>query len=95
MQFLVLNERNFDDYSDADFTPEVVAPEGQRVKELYGQSFIRQIWHRGDVPGGCILVEADSEADARDLLGTLPLVAKGMVRVASIVPLKPFSGFAA
>ena len=93
MQFIVLNERNVADFAPEDFTADKVAPEVQRVRELYGQGFVRQIWHRGDVAGGCLLVEADNESAARELLNTLPLVAAGMVIVATVVPLKPFAGF--
>lgn len=92
MQFLVLNERNSKDFTPEDFAPKV-GGEVQRVKELYAETFVRQIWHRDDVPGGVLLVEADSEAQAREKLATLPLVAAGMVQVAQVVPLKPFAGF--
>ena len=94
MQFLVLNERNLTDFSDDDFTPRVT-DEVRRVKELYGETFVRQIWHRGDTPGGVLIVEADDEEGVRQQLSTLPLVAAGMVQVAKVVPLKPFAGFAA
>lgn len=93
MQFLILNERNTDDFEEADFTAERVGPEVDRVREFYGDEFLRQIWHRGDVPGGVLLVEAESEGAARAQLATLPLVAADMVRVASVIPLKPFGGF--
>lgn len=95
MQFLVLNERNTAQFQPEQFTHDVVAPEVARVKELYGSGFIRQIWHREDIPGGCLLVEADNEETARSLLATLPLVEAGMVQVATVVPLKPFGGFTA
>lgn len=95
MQFLVLNERNTTDFEAGDFTPDRVTAEVKRVRELYGEGFVRQIWHRGDLPGGVLLVEAVDETEARRQMSTLPLVAADMVRVASVVPLKPFGGFAA
>lgn len=92
MQFLVLNRRNTEQFTDSDFAPKV-GSEVQRVREFYADGFVRQIWHRGDEPGGCLLVEAESEEQVRKTLETLPLVAAGMVEVASVIPLKPFAGF--
>jgi hypothetical protein len=92
MQFLALNRRRSEDFADAEFAARI-ADEVHRVRELYADSFIRQIWHRGDTPGGCLIIEAGTEEEARERLGTLPLVAAGMVEVAAVIPLKPFAGF--
>jgi hypothetical protein len=92
MQFLVVNKRNTEKFSEADFTPKIPL-EVRRVQELYSESFIRQIWHRADTPGGILLVEAESVEGVRGTLGTLPMVAAGLVEVAMIVPLRPFAGF--
>ncbi|MPY89154.1 MAG: hypothetical protein GEU99_14660 [Luteitalea sp.] len=91
MQFLTLTHRHTDSFPHAEFTARV-EEEVEQARVLYGQGFIRQIWHRGDVEGACILVEADSEAHVRERLSTLPLFQAGMLKV-SIIPLKPYAGF--
>ncbi len=79
-------------YRDEDFMAYANA-ESNQARQLYTDGFIRQIWHRADVPGACILLEAESEAHAREILRTLPLMRAGMLEV-TIVPLKPYMGFA-
>lgn len=64
----------------------------QRAKTLYSQACIRQLWHRADGPGACILWEAESESQVREMLESLPFVKAGLVEV-SIVPLRPYRGF--
>jgi muconolactone delta-isomerase len=91
VQFLSLSTRRSDRFSDAEFAS-LVDAEIERARELYADGFIRQIWHRGDRPGACILIEADSLEQARARLQTLPLIRAGMLDV-SIVPLMPYAGF--
>ena len=91
MQFLSLSTRRADRFSEAEFAA-LVDAEIARARELYADGFIRQIWHRGDRPGACILLEADSIEQARARLQTLPLIRAGMLDV-SIVPLGPYAGF--
>jgi muconolactone delta-isomerase len=76
---------------DADFTAKVPA-EVLQARTLYARGVIRQIWHRTDVGGACILLEADSETHARELLNSLPMVQAGMLEV-TVIPLKPYVGF--
>jgi muconolactone delta-isomerase len=90
MQFLTISRRR-SEFTDADFAPRGEA-EAQQARRLYAQGFIRQIWHRGDMPGACILFEADSEGHLREILDTLPFFQAGMLEV-SIIPLKPYGGF--
>jgi muconolactone delta-isomerase len=91
MQFLTLSRRRTAQFGEADFAARVEA-EVEQARVLYAAGFIRQIWHRGDVGGACILVEADSEERVREMLGTLPLMQAGMLEV-TIVPLRPYAGF--
>ena len=93
MQFLSLSTRRTDRFSDAEFT-ELVDAEVSRARELYASGFIRQIWHRADLPGACMVLEAGSLDEARVRLQTLPLIRAGMLDVA-IVPLAPYAGFTA
>lgn len=92
MQFITMSRRVSERFSDADFAPHLEA-EAQRARALYEEGFIRNIWHRGDVGGACLLVEADSETCVREKLATLPLVNSGMLEVTYVVPLKPYGGF--
>jgi hypothetical protein len=91
MQFLILSRRRSEAFTDAEFAPHVDV-EREQARRLYADEFIRQIWHRSDVPGVCILVEAASDAEVRERLQTLPLFAAGMLEF-SVVPLKPYAGF--
>ena len=93
MQFLSISRRRTEQFSDDDFAARVKAEVAQ-ARVLYGEGFIRQIWHRCDIPGACLLLEAENEAQARERLNTLPLVNAGMLEV-TIIPLKPYAGFCA
>jgi muconolactone delta-isomerase len=95
MQFLSVSRRRTDQFPPEAFTPELVAGEGLRVKELYATGLLRQVWKRGDVPGAAILWEATGEAEVRDALGSLPIFKAGMLEVLMVVPLEPYPGFGA
>jgi hypothetical protein len=91
MQFISLSRRRSDRFSEAEFAM-LLEAEVAQARVLYADGFIRQIWHRGDLPGACILLEADSLEQAKARLHTLPMVRTGMLEV-SIVPLVPYAGF--
>jgi muconolactone delta-isomerase len=91
MQFLSVSRRRTDAFSDAEFAARVVAEVAQ-ARVLYARGVIRQIWHRSNVPGACMLLEADSLDQARAHLETLPMAAAGMLEV-TIIPLRPYGGF--
>jgi hypothetical protein len=91
VQFLSLSTRRTDRFSEAEFA-ELADAEASCARELYAAGFIRQIWYRGDVPGACMVLEADSLTDATARLRTLPFIRAGMLDV-SIVPLVPYAGF--
>ena len=95
MQFLSLSRRRTDAFPPEAFTPELMARETLRVKELYASGILRQIWKRGDVPGATILWEAASEVEVRVALGSLPIYQAGMLEVVALVPLEPYPGFSA
>jgi muconolactone delta-isomerase len=91
MQFLAMSRRRTEQFSDAEFAARVEAEVAQ-ARVLYAEGFFRQLWHRGDVPGACLLIEADSEEHVRTRLSTLPMVQAGMLDI-SVIPLKPYAGF--
>jgi muconolactone delta-isomerase len=93
MQILTLSRRRVDAFPPEAFTPELVARESQRVRDLYSIGLIRQIWKRGDVPGAAILWEALGEAEVRAALASLPINQTGMMEILFVVPLAPYPGF--
>jgi muconolactone delta-isomerase len=93
MQFLSLSRRRIDAFPPEAFTPELVARESQRVRELYVAGILRQIWRRGDIPGAAILWEAVSETEVRAALDSLPIAQAGMLEILALAPLAPYPGF--
>jgi muconolactone delta-isomerase len=93
MQFLAISRMRTDLFSDADFAP-LLEDEAQRVRTLYIEGAVRQIWYRGEERGACSLLEADSEEAAREIIGSLPLVKAGMLELVKLIPLLPYRGFA-
>jgi muconolactone delta-isomerase len=91
MQFLSIHERR-KGFTDQDYAG-LSGQEMQRARELYSQGFIRQIWHRADQPGACLVWEADKEEQVRAMLDTLPFMQAGLVEIV-LIPLKPYGGFA-
>jgi muconolactone delta-isomerase len=88
MQFLTLSRRK-----DAALRSEDLAiAESQSARVLYAEGSIRQIWHRDDVPGACIIWEAESEQQVRDMMGALPFARAGLIEFL-IIPLRPYAGF--
>ena len=90
---MTLSRRRTDAFPPEAFTPELLAQESARVKELYAAGILRQIWLRGDMPGASILWEAESEADVRASIDSLPIFKAGMLELLAFVPLKPYPGF--
>jgi muconolactone delta-isomerase len=90
MQFLSLSKRRTG-FGDAAYQA-LIEDETARARALYTDGFIRQVWHRADMPGACILWEADTEEQVREMLDSLPYARAGMLEI-SIVPLKPYGGF--
>jgi muconolactone delta-isomerase len=93
MQFLSLSRRKVAEFGEAAFTPELVAAEGQRVRELYVGGSLRQVWRRGDTPGAALLWEAADEQTVRAALETFPLYVAGLLEIVAVVPLHPYPGF--
>ena len=93
MQFISISRRRTEAFPAEAITPELVAQEGQRVKELYIAGILRQVWRRGDTPGAVILWEAGSEAEVRQACESLPLYKAGMLEISVLVPMEPYGGF--
>lgn len=93
MQFLVLTRRKMDLFPAEAWTPELLADESQRVRELYAEGTVRSIWRRKDTPGAAILLEAAIEDEARAVVASLPLAKLGMLEIAALTQLEPYPGF--
>jgi muconolactone delta-isomerase len=92
MQFLTVSRRKSESFTDAEFAARA-EDEFQRGRTMYAQGAIRQIWRRGDMPGACILFEADSEQQVRELVASLPFYQAGMLELVMVIPLHPYAGF--
>ena len=93
MQLLNLFARATDK-STATIPTELRQAEFDKVRALYVDDFVRQIWMRGDEPGACMIVEANSATEAAEAVSALPLVRAGYLKSPTIIPLKPYAGFA-
>lgn len=93
MQFLVLTRRKMDLFPAEAWTPELLAKESQRVRELYVEGIVRSIWRRKDMPGSAILFEAATEDEVRAAMATLPLAKLGMLEIVALTELEPYPGF--
>ena len=93
MQCMSLSRRRVDAFPPEAFTPDLVAAEGARVKELYAEGILRQIWSRGDTPGALILWEAASLDEVRAAVESLPIFKAGMLEIVALLPLKNYAGF--
>jgi muconolactone delta-isomerase len=92
-QFIACIRRNYEDFPESDFTPELLEAEAERARTLYRDGVFRQTWGRGDAPGAVILIEAGSAEEARAILETLPLKERQMLLVDEVIPLTPYRGF--
>jgi hypothetical protein len=93
MQFMILFTRNPNTAATSAPT-ELGEAEFEKVRALYSEGLVQQVWLRGDAGGACMLVEAKSTDEVAEKLGELPLVRAGFLQTPMIVPLKPYSGFA-
>lgn len=93
MQFMILLTRD-PDRAGTLTPPELRESEFERVRKLYVDGVVHQIWLRGDTVGACMIVEGASSEDVAAVLNTLPLIQAGVLQPPTIVPLKPYLGFA-
>jgi hypothetical protein len=74
-----------------DFRPHLQA-ETRRVWQLCQAGVIREIYFRKDVRRAVEILECASLQEAKEALGTLPLVKEGLICF-ELVPLVPYDGF--
>lgn len=92
MQFLAVLRRRTESFTDEQFAP-VLEPEAERVRTLYAQGIVRNIWSRDDSPGAVSLLEADSLEHAQAICKSYPLMQKGMLELQMLIPLRGYRGF--
>jgi muconolactone delta-isomerase len=92
VQFLVLTRRRTDEFPPATWTSELIAAEGQRVRELYSEGIVRSIWRRKDIAGAVLILESATEEDTRAAVESLPLAKLGMIEI-TVAPLEPYPAF--
>ncbi len=90
MQFLSIS-RLRNGLTEADYTG-LVEGEARQARTFYAEGSIRQIWHRADVRGACLLWEAENEERVQDMLRRFPFVQASLVDI-SLIPLRPYAGF--
>ena len=90
MQFLSISQRR-EGFAEEEYA-RLAEQESERARELYAAGLIRQIWHRADIPGACLLWEAEGEEQVREVWKTFPFAQAGMTEV-TLIPLKPYGGF--
>jgi muconolactone delta-isomerase len=88
---MVTSSRRIEQYRDADFAP-VLPGETARIKQLYADGVVRQIWHRGDGLGACFVLEAADLDAAREIVEELPIARAGLAEF-TVLALTPYRGF--
>ena len=84
-------EKEVPGVSQNDYKPHLRA-EAQRAWELYQLGIFREIYFDKDAHCAVIIMECDSVDEAKEHLGTLPLVREGLIRF-EVMGLEPYSGF--
>ena len=78
-------------------TPEQYQPhlkaEARRVWELHQSGVIRELYFRADRSEAVLVLECKDVHEARQALGSLPLVEAGLISF-ELIPLVPYPGFA-
>ncbi len=87
MKIVIVNHRS-EEHGPEDFAP-YLTPEAKRAFALMEEDFIRELYSRRDGKGAVLVVEADSEEDARARMAELPLVKAGLLHC-EYYPVKAF-----
>lgn len=74
------------------FRPHLRA-EAARLWELHQEGAVRELYFRADRSEAVLVLESAGVAEARELLGTLPLVSAGLIEF-ELIPLTAYPGFA-
>ena len=91
MQVLAVVRRRTEAFPESAFA-ELLDAEAEAVRVLYGKGIVRAAWTRDDVPGACLLLEAESVEAAREAMNSAPLFAKNMIE-GDFIPIRGYRGF--
>src|SRR6202045_3303021 len=80
MQFMILVTRH-PDKAETPAPADLREAEVEKIRGLYADGLVQQIWLRGDAGGACAIVEAASTDEVAEKLNALPLVRKEVGRV--------------
>ena len=75
-----------------EFRPHLKA-EAAKVWELYQAGVVRELYFRQDQSSAILFLECGNVQEAKQVLGTLPLVKEGLITF-EIIPLVAYPGFA-
>ncbi len=92
MKVIVVAHRS-EKYKPEDFTPHLDAEAAHALK-LFAEETVREIYSRTDGKGAVLVLECADEAEAKEIIGGLPLARKGMLDF-DIYGTKPYRGFVA
>ena len=90
--FIAIARRDYDRFTEADFTKDLLDAEAERARQLYADGVFRQMWGHASPAGAVILLEADSLDAAHAALDTLPLNQVGMLQV-EVLTVSGYRGF--
>ena len=93
MQFMILLSGR-PEKAQTPAAADLMESEFQTIRSLYTDGLLQQIWFRGDAFGACMIVQAASTDEVAEELDALPLIREGYLQPPTIVPLKPYPGFA-
>jgi muconolactone delta-isomerase len=90
--FIAIARRDYDRFTVADFTQDLLDAEAEQARRLYADGVFRQVWGHTSPAGAVILLEADSLDAAHAALRTLPLDQAGMLQV-EVLTVSGYRGF--
>ena len=93
MRFVIVATRS-ETASPDEFTPEILQAESKTAFKLMADDFLRELYSRTDGKGAILVVEAASEDEVKEKLGTLPLAQKNLLS-AEIYGIKAYRAIAA
>ncbi len=85
-------EKELPGATDEQFEP-LLRAEAARAWELFQAGLLREAYFRADRSEAVLMLECAGADEARRVLGTLPLVAAGLITF-ELIPLVPYPGFA-
>jgi hypothetical protein len=79
------------EHTPEDFAPHLEA-ESHRALEMFAEQSVRELYSRTDGKGAIVVLEVETEEEAREKLESLPLAKLGMLSF-EIYGTQPYRGF--